>query len=141
MDKAAAGRPRPDARGAGAAYWRACAEGRLALPRCADCGELHWYPRARCPHCGSAQLEWIESSGKGTVHTYTVVRQSGDPYFRGKVPYVLAMIDLAEGVRIMSNVVGCDVDAVRVGSAVRIRFEDLGDGVGIPLFSLEGESR
>jgi uncharacterized OB-fold protein len=141
LENSAPARPRPDARGAGAPYWRAGLEGRLKLPRCAGCGELHGYPRVRCPHCGGTELEWIDASGKGTIHTYTVVRQSGDPYFRAKVPYVLAMIDLAEGVRVMSNVIGCDVAQVRCGDPVQACFEDLGEGVSVPLFRLEERAR
>jgi uncharacterized protein len=129
-------RPRPDVRGAGAQYWSAAKSGALQLPRCGSCRRVHWYPRVRCPHCGSADIAWITASGRGTVHTYTVVRQSGDAYFKTKVPYVLAMIDLEEGVRVMSNIVGCEVGAVAVGSPVRAVFEDDGIPVDIPLFQL-----
>lgn len=138
MDQTAPARPRPDARGAGKHYWNAAREGRLDLPLCSGCGKLHWYPRVRCPHCGSADLAWVTASGKGTIHTYTVVRQSGDPYFKTKLPYVLAMIDLEEGVRMMSNIVDCDVDSVRAGLPVRLVFEEAGQPSEVPLFRLAG---
>lgn len=140
MDDAVA-RPRPDTRGAGTEYWRAGTRGVLRLPKCSSCGLLHWYPRIRCPHCGSADLGWIDASGRGVVHTFTVVRQSNDKFFKSRVPYVLAMVDLDEGVRLMSNIVDCGVTDVRVGSPVTAVFETLADDVSVPLFKLAGSSR
>lgn len=139
MDQTAPARPRPDARGAGKHYWSAAREGRLDLPLCSGCGKLHWYPRVHCPHCGSPDLAWVAASGKGTIHTFTVVRQSGDPYFKTKLPYVLAMIDLDEGVRMMSNIVDCEPASVRVGAPVRLVFEEAGQACEVPLFRLAEE--
>ena len=127
-------RPLPDTRNAGAAFWSKAAEGVLVVPKCTECGRTFWHPRPRCPHCGSGRVDWIRGSGKGTVHTFTVVRQSGDPYFKTKVPYVVAMIDLDEGVRIMTNVVDTPLDALAVGMRVEVLFEDAGGGIAIPLF-------
>lgn len=141
MEKTAINRPRPDTRGAGKAYWKAAGEGRLDIPRCRSCGQVHWYPRVHCPHCGAAELEWMTASGHGRIHTFTVVRNSGDPYFKTKVPYVLAMIDLDEGVRIMSNLPDCDPASVRVGAEVDVFFEKVDDDVAVPLFKLRLESR
>jgi len=129
-------RPRPDARGAGAVYWSAGTQGMLKIPKCSSCRRLHWYPRVRCPHCGSAELGWVQASGRGVVHTYTVVRQSTDKYFNARVPYVLAMIDLDEGVRIMSNVIDCDVSDASIGAPVAAVFETVAEGIGVPLFRL-----
>lgn len=134
--KQAVARPRPDARGAGKTYWRAGKGGHIELPQCTSCGLVHWYPRVHCPHCGADTIAWIKASGRGTVHTYTIVRQSHDEFFKTKVPYVLAMIDLPEGVRIMSNVIGCDVSEVRIGTPVHAVFEDVSEDVSIPLFKL-----
>ena len=127
-------RPLPEMRNAGATFWSKAAEGVLVVPRCTDCGRTFWHPRPRCPHCGSGRVDWIRGSGKGTVHTFTVVRQSGDPYFKTKVPYVVAMIDLDEGVRIMTNVVDTPLAALAVGMRVEVLFEDAGGGIAIPLF-------
>jgi len=131
-------RPRPDTRGAGKRYWDRAHAGTLELPKCLACGKAHWYPRLYCPHCGSDELEWIACSGRGVIHTFTVVRQSGHKFFKGKVPYVLAMIALDEGPLLMSNVIDCDVDDVTVDAPVTVVFEKLGDDVGIPLFKLAG---
>jgi uncharacterized protein len=129
-------RPSPDPRGAGKQYWASAHAGTLTLPRCLSCETAHWYPRLYCPNCGSDKLEWITCSGKGVIHTYTIVRQSGHKYFKSKVPYVLAMVALDEGVLMMSNIIECDVDTVRVDARVSVVFEKLGDDVGVPLFKL-----
>jgi uncharacterized OB-fold protein len=83
----------------------------------------------------------MDASGRGVVHTFTVVRQSNDKFFKARVPYVLAMIDLEEGVRMMSNIVDCGVTDVRVGVPVIAVFETLADDVSVPLFKLAGSSR
>lgn len=134
QDERALARPLPETRNAGATFWTRAAEGVLVLPKCTECGRTFWHPRPRCPHCGSERVEWIRASGKGTVHTFTVVRQSGDPYFRTKVPYAVAMIDVDEGVRIMTNVVDTPLDTLAIGMRVEVLFEDAGGGIAIPLF-------
>ena len=134
MTEPAPTRPLPDSRNAGVAYWTAAAQGVLVVPKCESCLRTFWHPRPRCPHCGSGRVDWMRSSGKGTIHTFTVVRQSGDPYFRTKVPYAVAMIDLDEGVRLMSNVVDTPLETLEIGLAVEVLFEAAGDGLAIPLF-------
>jgi hypothetical protein len=93
------------------------ADNRLELPRCADCGTLIWYPRARCPHCMSGNLVWEELSGTGTVYSYTV-NHRGQGEYAGHDPFVIAYVELAEGPRVLSHVDGVDV---RVGDPVRLR--------------------
>ena len=127
-------RPRPETRNAGATFWSKAAEGVLVVPKCTECARTFWHPRPRCPHCGSERVDWIHASGRGVVHTFTVVRQSGDPYFKTKVPYAVAMIDLDEGVRIMTNIVDTPLDSLAVGMRVEVLFEDAGAGIAIPLF-------
>lgn len=80
-------------------------------------------------------MGWVEARGRGVVHTFTVVRQSADPFLKARVPYVVAMVALHEGPRIMSNVIGCDVDAVHIGMAVAVAFEDAGEGLTLPMFA------
>lgn len=127
-------RPLPETRNFGATFWSKAAEGVLVVPKCSACLRTFWHPRPRCPHCGSDRVDWIRGSGEGTVHTFTVVRQSGDPYFKSKVPYAVAMIDLDEGVRIMTNIVETPLDALRIGMRVEVLFEAAGEGMAIPLF-------
>ena len=128
-------RPRPETRNAGRAYWKAAAEGRFVLPHCMRCDKPFWHPRPHCPVCGAYDVGWKPASGRGTVHTFTIVRQSGDPYFRERVPYVVAMIELDEGVRMMSNIVDCEPDAVAIGMRVAVSFERIDEEIGIPLFA------
>jgi uncharacterized OB-fold protein len=127
-------RPLPETRNAGATFWSKAAEGVLVVPKCNACLRTFWHPRPRCPHCGSDRVDWIASAGKGAVHTFTIVRQSGDPYFKGKVPYAVAMIDLDEDVRIMTNIVETPLEALRIGMRVEVLFEPAADGIAIPLF-------
>ena len=127
-------RPLPDLRNASARYFRDAAKGILALPRCTACARAFWPPRPRCPRCETTDVEWMESAGRGTIHTFTVVRQSSDPYFRTQVPYAVAMVDLDEGVRVMSNIVDTPLDILRIGQRVEATFEAAAQNIAIPLF-------
>ena len=116
------------------AFWLATKEKRLIYQQCADCGAVVFYPRRRCSSCLSANLEWKESAGEGTVYTYSIVRQSYHPFFRSMVPYAVAWIDLDEGPRLVSNVVGIeDPSGVRIGMRVKVRWEEH-EGLCVPLF-------
>ena len=116
------------------AFWLATKDKRLIYQQCADCGAVVFYPRRRCTSCLSANLEWKESAGEGMVYTYSIVRQSYHPFFRGMAPYAVAWIDLDEGPRLVSNVVGIeDPSSVRIGMRVKVRWEEH-EGLCIPLF-------
>lgn len=134
MGDRAAERPLPDTRNAGAPYWKAAAQGRLSLPWCKACAQAFWYPRWHCPRCGGGDVEWKAASGAGRVHTFTVVRQSGDAYFKARVPFVVAMIELDEGPRLMAGLIDCAPESVRIGMAVRVAFEPAGAELAIPVF-------
>ncbi|MGW7515238.1 Zn-ribbon domain-containing OB-fold protein [Streptomyces sp. NPDC054796] len=110
-------------------YWDAAAEGRLLVRRCrADgCGAAHHYPREFCPRCWSEDVVWEEASGRGTLYTWSVVHLNDLPPFAARVPYVAAVVDLAEGPRMMTEVVGCEEGALRVGMALRVAFRTEGD--------------
>ena|SRR5262245_12133536 len=110
------------------AFWDAAGQGKLVLKRCRACGELHYYPRAMCPFCGSEQTEWTEASGRGTVYSYSVLR-------RAPIPYAIAYVTLAEGPTMMTNLVDCDLDAIRIGQAVRVVFRPTDGGALVPMFS------
>ena len=125
--------PRPDADSA--PFWAAAADGRLELPRCRACGVLHAYPRRRCPRCGSDDLVWERLSGRAAVHAVTVVHRPPEPALADAVPYALALVDLEEGPRLMTRIVDCPPESVRIGQAVVVRFEPVGDGVALPLFA------
>ncbi|GAA2901595.1 OB-fold domain-containing protein [Streptosporangium fragile] len=105
-------------------YWDACRRGELVIQRCTACDRRVHLPAPECPHCGGTDLPYEPVSGDGTVHTFTVVHRSFVPEFRGREPYVLAWIDLPEGVRAFGQVVECPPDLVRIGMPVRVTFVD-----------------
>lgn len=115
-------------------YWEACQRRELVIQRCGACGVLRHYPRALCPRCLSEAVEWVRASGRGTVYTFTVTHQNQAPGFRDALPYVLAYVELDEGVRLLTNVVDCAPEAVRIGMAVEVVFEDATPAVTLPKF-------
>lgn len=126
-------KPLPETDSVSGAFWSAAGEGRLLYQRCPSCHHRQFYPRAVCTACGAAP-EWVEASGRGVVHTFTVVRQFGAPPFKQELPYVVAMIELEEGVRMMGNVTDCDVEDVRIGMAVEAYSVLAAEGVGVPFW-------
>jgi uncharacterized OB-fold protein len=115
-------------------WWDAAAEGRLVISRCRTCHEAHYYPRPFCPRCGGDDVAWEDASGRATLYTWSVVYQNDLPPFSQKVPYVAAVVDLEEGPRMMTNVIGGDFDRLAVGLALHVDFEDIGEGFHIPVF-------
>ncbi len=114
-------------------FWDATLQGTLLLRRCNSCGFVIWYPRDLCPECGSLDTEWFEGSGRGTIYTFTVTRR-GQGRWREAAPYVLAYVELDEGPRVMTNIVDCDVDALSIGLAVEVTFDDTGEGAALYRF-------
>jgi hypothetical protein len=115
-------------------FWEACQRRELVLQRCGACGALRYYPRALCPACLSDAVEWVRATGRGTVYTFTVTHQNQAPGFRDALPYVLAYVELEEGVRMLTNIVDCAPDAVRIGMPVEVVFEDATAAVTLPKF-------
>ena len=115
-------------------FWEACQRHELYVQRCGGCSMTRYYARALCPRCLSDDTQWVLSSGKGTVYTYTVTHQNQAPGFRDSLPYVLAYVELAEGVRLLTNIVGCDPAAVKIGMPVEVVFEDVTPETTLPKF-------
>jgi uncharacterized protein len=115
-------------------FWEACQRHELYLQRCRGCGALRYYPRALCPSCLSDRIEWVRASGKGTVYTFTVTYQNQAPGFRDALPYVMAYVELDEGVRMLTNIVGCAPAEVRIGMPVEVVFEDVTPLIALPKF-------
>ena len=126
--------PRPTPNGDSLPYWNAARERRLVLRECKACGRKHFMPRAVCPHCWSDRLDWVESNGDGTVHSFSVVHRAPSQTFAANVPYVIAMIDLDDGPRMFANVIGLNALEVAIGDRVKLTFEDRGDGAMLPQF-------
>ena len=127
-------RPLPTPDPGTAPYWTGTRNHQLKLPKCESCGEVHFYPRSVCPHCGSSKLGWIEACGRGTVYTFTVVHRPPSPAFKPLVPYVVAVIALEEGPHLMSNVGGCRPEDVRIGMSVQVAWEDFDPVATLPYF-------
>ncbi len=123
----------PDPDHASRLYWQRAAEGRLVLQRCTDCGEFQFYPRALCASC-AGETEWADASGRGTLYTFTVIRQNRSKAFAGLVPYAVGLVDLEEGVRMMSNIVECDVEDLSVGMPLEVVLVPAAPEVGLPFW-------
>jgi uncharacterized OB-fold protein len=108
------------------AFWEATQRDVLLLPKCDACGELHWYPRGFCPFCHKGNIFWIEASGEATLYTYSVSMRGRDRWAE-VTPYVVAYVELAEGLRILTNVVDCDPESLEVGQKLSVVFDEAGD--------------
>ncbi|MFD3718743.1 Zn-ribbon domain-containing OB-fold protein [Streptomyces sp. NPDC058674] len=117
-------------------YWDAAAEGRLLVRRCAACGRAHHYPREFCPFCwaGEEQVAWEAASGAATLYTWSVVHRNDLPPFGCRVPYTAAVVDLAEGPRMMTEVVDCEAADLAVGMPLAVTFREAEAGVAVAVF-------
>ncbi len=119
-------------------FWAAARERRLAAPECGDCGHVFFPPGACCPRCLSQKLSWRTLSGRGKVETWTVFHQLYYKGFADELPYNVAVIELEEGISLMSNVTGIANDELRVGMPVEVVFEVATDEITIPKFKPAG---
>ncbi|MGH2829322.1 MAG: Zn-ribbon domain-containing OB-fold protein [Actinomycetota bacterium] len=118
-------------------YWESASSEQLLIKHCRTCDRAFFYPRPFCPRCWSPDVEWRPASGNGVVYTFTIVRQNDLPPFKDRLPYVVAVVELAEGVRMTSNIEDCAPEDVRCDMPVRVSFrrEERDDGpVTIPVF-------
>jgi uncharacterized protein len=129
--------PLPAAEDLAGTFWRAAAEGRLLIQKCPECGQRQHYPRHVCTGCGGSP-EWEEASGQGVVHTFTVIRQNGARPFKDQLPYVVAMVELDEGPRLMGHVTGITPEDVYVGMPVNAYALKVSDDIGIPNWEPRG---
>jgi len=113
-------------------YFDGCGEGRLLLQQCDDCHGWQFYPRLVCSHCGAKSLSWRQSPGIGRVASFTVVRRAVSSAYTA--PYVIALVDLDEGVRMMTQLRDIDPDQAAVGQRVEVLFEPWGDDWTMPVF-------
>ena len=115
-------------------YWDGLNQHRLRLQRCADCGKVRHYPRPVCDACYSMNVDWIDASGQGTVHSWTITHYAFHAGFKGDLPYTLLTVDLEEGVRMNAQARGIDEAVLRVGLPVKVAFELAKDGLTLPVF-------
>ncbi len=115
-------------------FWAGCREGRLLIQHCGDCDQYVFYPKLFCPFCLSKNLNWIESTGRGKIYSYTAVHSYQPSEFTADVPYVIAIILLDEGVRLMSNIIECQPEQVRCDMDVEVVFDKVTEEVTLPKF-------
>ncbi len=111
-------------------FWKAAEDGKLLYGWCLACSEAHYYPRSFCPFCFSDRVEWREASGAATVYSYSVMYRSPTG------PYTIAFVELAEGPRILTNIVDCDFAKIAIDAAVRLVWKPSDGGAPVPFFTL-----
>lgn len=114
--------------------WEGCLERKLRLQRCSQCGTWRYYPAFLCPSCGADTFSWEPVSGGGVVHAFTVVREAPTAAFATLVPYVYALVELAEGPIMGTNIVDADLSKLAIGMAVELTFEQAAPDVALPVF-------
>jgi uncharacterized OB-fold protein len=117
-------------------FWEACRAEKLMLPRCEECGHVFFYPRILCPRCHSRRVGWIQASGRGKLHSFEIAHQAFQKAWKIKPPYVLAMIELEEGPRLMSNLINVEASpkTVKCDMPVEVVFTKVSDEITLPLF-------
>jgi len=109
-------------------YFEGASQGKLMLKKCSSCGQVHYFPRGICPFCFSSKVDWLEAKGTGTIYSFSVTRRAGP------IPYCIAYVTLDEGVSMMTNIVDCDLDTVRIGQKVKLTFKPSANGTAIAMF-------
>jgi uncharacterized OB-fold protein len=124
-----------------APFWEGCRRHQLLMQRCAACGAFRFHPRRMCPCCQSVESEWVPVSGRGTIASRVVVHPPVLPAFQERVPFAVALVELAEDptLRMIGNVLDAPPEAVRIGRAVEVAFEDVTSEVTLPQWRLSGE--
>lgn len=119
-----------------APFWESMKAHAMQVQHCNACGQHIFYPRGLCPNCFSSDLAWQPVSGKGNVYAFTIVHRAQNPAFAEDVPYVVAMIELEEGVRMMSNLIDVapDPEQVKVGMPVEVVYDDVSEAITLPKF-------
>jgi uncharacterized protein len=122
-------------------YWDGAAAGELRIQRCLDCGEPYFYPRPICPSCGSGSVEWFTASGRATLYSYVISHRPA-PGFEAETPYAIAVVQLAEGPRMMTSLVGVPAtpETLVLDLPLRVTFQQRGT-VSVPVFTPDGEQQ
>ncbi len=117
-------------------YWEQAKSGKLVFQKCDDCGTVQFYPRVLCIDCNSRSLGWVESTGRGTLFTFSIVHAPPHPVFRDDLPYVTAIVELEEGVKMPSQVIGIEPepDQLHIGMQLEVAFEEITESISLPKF-------
>ena len=134
MEKGSVSKPVPHPTDISAPYWESLSKGVLTLQRCARCQKFRHYPRLLCDGCYSMDVHWVEASGRGEIHSWTVAHHAFHPSFVDDLPYVLAVVELEEGVRGLGRLRGVSPTEIRIGLKVQFTVERRADGLALPVF-------
>jgi uncharacterized protein len=115
-------------------WWEALSRHELHIQKCRHCGDVRYYPRALCTNCLSPDTQWIKCSGRGKVYTFTATYQNQAPGFRESLPYIMAYVELDEGVKMLTNLVDCTPEQARIGMPVEVVYEDVTPAVTLAKF-------
>jgi uncharacterized OB-fold protein len=132
--KHAQGKPIPQPTLETTPYWEGCRQHQLRIQRCSDCGQYQFFPRLYCSRCFGERVEWVNATGRASVLSYTVVRRPVSPAYADEIPYVVALVRLEEGPQMMTNIVECTPEEVKIGMAVEVVFDDWTETISIPKF-------
>jgi uncharacterized protein len=113
-------------------FWEGTKAHKLLIQECKECGQKIFYPRKFCPECWSADLTWSEASGRAKIFSCSTTLAGVEERFEADLPFVLALVDLEEGIRMMTNIVNCNPEEVRIGMDVEVVFEDVTDEITLP---------
>ena len=115
-------------------FWEGCQKGKLLLQYCGSCQQYQFYPRLYCMQCGSDELQWVQASGHGVIYSYTIIHQNKSPEFVHDTPYNVAIVQLEEGPRMLSNIVNIEPGELQVDLTVTVVFDQATDSVTLPRF-------
>lgn len=129
-------KPLPQVNADNKAFWNGCKEHELRFQKCQECGLVRWPPSIICPDCHSYDTGWTEATGKGKIWSFVVYHVAYDKAFESELPYVVASVQLEEGPRILTNIVGCSPAEVKCDLPVEVVWEDIEGGFSLPKFKL-----
>jgi uncharacterized protein len=115
-------------------FWEGTRKRKLLIQKCKNCGKTIFYPKKYCPECRSPDIEWVESSGEGKVYSFSTLYLGVHPRFEENAPYTIGIIELREGVRLMSNIVNCKPQDIQCDMPVKVTFEDVTNEITLPKF-------
>jgi uncharacterized OB-fold protein len=115
-------------------FWEGCQQGKLLLQQCRKCHHYQFYPRLYCMQCSSETLQWVEANGRGVIYSFTIIYQNKSPEFVHETPYNVAIVQLEEGPRLLSNIVDVDATELQVDLPVAVVFDQVTDAITLPRF-------
>jgi uncharacterized protein len=128
--------PTPQPRPESIPFWDGCNEGKFLLQYCDDCGTINWFPRTHCVKCAGSQMTWKPASGFGVLETFSIVYRPMNPAWASEVPYMLGLVRLAEGIRMVTRIISSLGEATPMGCAVRVAFVSIGENMKLPFFEV-----